>query len=150
MKEDAPPRAKGLSQSLKFDNPELHPRSILRQARNLNTCAHRIRLFKEIGPHHIDLSEFFHNEGVNSAADYRMEAKACHHHHQSGLDVENCLFAFSFNVCGENLPSGIIAPPVGEMQHIAGADGMAVVAVGFGGIGCMNSLARGWHVRSVF
>ena len=123
-----------MSQSLTFGhNPRSNPRSLVRQDRNLNTCAHGIRLFEEVSPHHIDLSEFCHVDNVISAADHRIKAKACRH--QFGLDVENCLFALSFNVCGENLPGGIIAHPASEMQHIAGADGMAVIAVGFGGFG---------------
>ena len=111
-----------MSQSLKFGhNPRINPRSLLRQARNLNTYAHGIRLFKDINPHRIDLSDFFHVDDVNPAADHRIKPKPCHR--KLGLDVEDCLFTLCVNVSGEKLP--------GKMQHIAGADGMAVVSVVF-------------------
>ena len=131
-----------------FGNPERSPRSVLRQARNLNTFAHRIRLFKEISPHHIDLSEFFHVDDIYPAANYRINAKACQH--QSGVDLEKCTFTLSSNVCGEDSHGGTTAHPASKMQHIARADGMAVVAVGFVCISCVDSSARRWQVRFAF
>lgn len=59
-------------------------------------------------------------------------------------DVENRALGLRFSVFGEDLAGGgIIAPPAGEVERIAGADGVIVVAVRLRGIDGVDSLARG-------
>ena len=97
-------RAPIMSQSLELGHsPAKQPSLPLSPSPKLEHICSREKALKEINPHRIDLSEFFHFDDVDSAADHRIKAKACHR--KLGLDVEDCLFTLCFNVSGENYPA---------------------------------------------
>lgn len=68
----------------------------------------------------------------------------------TAMMFENRPLGLRFNIFGGDLAGeGIIAHPAGAVEHVAGADGVFIVAVRLGGTDGVDKLAQGERGRSV-